>query len=250
MDDLYVDVPDVLYVLSCFIARAIVDEVLPPSFVTDCAVQDSDLGSNVLRHVSKVLGQKNSYQQLARVWVSGKDKSVPELKEVIKSHIREYFVNGEIDDTICNLKELGVPYFDHEVVKQVIILTCDYKDRELACSVDLLKVCATKQLISAKMMQLGFAKVANNKTAYLPDIPNLPLVYNALRNAVVEVAPTLKIEPMLNLDVLPTKKIAAKTTKPSTEKAQEATPAEKANPPAEQPAEPAEATNDTVGVES
>lgn len=220
VDDLYVDVPDVLYLLACFIARAIADEVLPPSFVNDCAVQDSDMGTKVLRHVSKVLGQKNSYERLARVWVSGKDKCVPELKKAIKAYIREYFLNGEMDDTVGNLKELGVPYFDHEIVKQVIVLTCDYKAKELAYSEALLKLCCSKQLISTKMLQLGFSKVETNKASYLPDIPNLPSVYNTLRNAVVEADPKLEklIDPMVDLGVLPTKKIATMTVKPDAAK--------------------------------
>lgn len=227
VNDLYMDVPDVLYLLSCFIARAIVDEALPPSFLEGCRVTDADMGNKVLRHVEKVLAQKNSYQRLARVWVSGKDKSVAELKEAIKSYIREYFVNGEMDDTVCNLKDLAVPYFDHEIVKQIIVLTCDFKDKELALSRDLLTLMCSQQLISARMIQQGFSKVASAKDDYLPDIPNLPNVYNVLREAVLACDQKLQIDAMLNLSALPLgSKVATMSLQPTGQPDSAAKPAE------------------------
>jgi len=203
--DLYMDVPDILYLLSCFIARAVVDEALPPRFVDDCAVSPADMGKRVLLHVQKVLAQKNSYARLDKVWVSGKDKSVGELKASIKSYIREYFTNSDMNDTVCNIKELAVPYFNHEIVKQLIVLACDYKENEVQLSKNLLSLMVSKQLITRRMVQQGFSKVAAAKDDYLPDIPNLPTVYNLLREAVVTCDPNLKIDAMLNLRALPTK---------------------------------------------
>ncbi len=52
VEGLYKDVPDVLELLSLFIGRAIVDEVLPPNFIDNQHyLLETDMGYTVINHV-------------------------------------------------------------------------------------------------------------------------------------------------------------------------------------------------------
>lgn len=68
VEDLILDVPDVLRLLSCFIARAVIDEVLPPAFLlrVDLGVKDS--GTQVLNQAQLLLNQERAAQRIESVW--------------------------------------------------------------------------------------------------------------------------------------------------------------------------------------
>lgn len=68
VEDLYLDVPDVLHLLSVFIARAVVDECLSPSFLARVDVDERDLGAQVLRQVGRLLEGENKWERMERCW--------------------------------------------------------------------------------------------------------------------------------------------------------------------------------------
>lgn len=59
VEDLALDVPKVLQYLSCFIARAIDDEALTPSFLIARDLHPSDLGAGVLKRASILLERRH-----------------------------------------------------------------------------------------------------------------------------------------------------------------------------------------------
>ncbi len=71
-EDLYLDTPNVLELLSYFIARAVVDEVLPPAFVVRVDVCEEDMGFQVVSAAQAVLSQRNQMENLEdwQCWVS------------------------------------------------------------------------------------------------------------------------------------------------------------------------------------
>jgi len=60
VDDLQLDVPNALTYLSIFIARAVVDEVLPPAFLLRVDLGEHDAGTQVLRQAQALLKQENA----------------------------------------------------------------------------------------------------------------------------------------------------------------------------------------------
>lgn len=54
-DDLVLDIPEAVHLLSLFLGRAIVDEVLPPAFLASClpALPDGGLGITVVQATGK-----------------------------------------------------------------------------------------------------------------------------------------------------------------------------------------------------
>lgn len=68
VDDLVLDVPDILKLLSIFVARAVVDESLPPSFLVRVDLNAHDLGSRVLQQAQELLSQPHTSERLAYAW--------------------------------------------------------------------------------------------------------------------------------------------------------------------------------------
>lgn len=67
-EDIFLDVPNVLGYLSFFIARAISDEVLPPSFVLRVDLLPQDMGFQVVEQARYLLNQRGASELLADVW--------------------------------------------------------------------------------------------------------------------------------------------------------------------------------------
>lgn len=68
VEDLALDVPDALKLLSIFIARAVVDEALAPAFLVRVDLGEHDAGSQVLRQAQALLKQENASDALLYVW--------------------------------------------------------------------------------------------------------------------------------------------------------------------------------------
>lgn len=67
-EDHVADVPNLLKFLSIFLARAVVDEVLPPSFLVRVDLNTNDLGSRVLQRAQQLTKQENASEKLEYAW--------------------------------------------------------------------------------------------------------------------------------------------------------------------------------------
>lgn len=68
VEDTALDVPNVLELLSKFIARGVADEALTPDFLSRVDLSDGDMGSKVLIEAAKLRSKKNAGMLLAGVW--------------------------------------------------------------------------------------------------------------------------------------------------------------------------------------
>jgi len=68
VDDLVLDIPDVLRLLSVFVARAVVDEVLSPAFLLRVDLSSSDLGSQVVDQAQRLTRQEAASDRLLHAW--------------------------------------------------------------------------------------------------------------------------------------------------------------------------------------
>jgi len=127
VDDLIKDVPNVLQLLSSFIARAVADECLPPAFLLRTNLPPDDLGSKVVKQAEVLLNNHHAFVRLQSVWGPGDGRSVPQLKRLVRETIEEYFESGDIAEAAKCVRDLNAPYFMHEVVKRLIVLAVDRK---------------------------------------------------------------------------------------------------------------------------
>lgn len=68
VEDLFLDCPDILTLLSCFLARAMIDEALPPAFLSRVDLSAGDMGYQVCKQARVLLTGVNAGEKLARVW--------------------------------------------------------------------------------------------------------------------------------------------------------------------------------------
>lgn len=68
VEDIFLDVPDVLRLFSCMIARAIADEALEPAFLLRLDLAPSDMGFSVAAQAKKLMNMDNAAAKLEDVW--------------------------------------------------------------------------------------------------------------------------------------------------------------------------------------
>ncbi|OIW01417.1 hypothetical protein TanjilG_25713 [Lupinus angustifolius] len=177
-DDTALDNPVVVEDLAMFLARAVVDEVLAPQHLveigTQCLGPDS-IGSKVLQMAKSTLNARLSGERILRCWGGGGSSrpgwAVEDVKDKIGKLLEEYKSGGEIREACRCMKELGMPFFHHEVVKKALVAIMEKKNERLW---GLLKECFETGLITMNQMRKGFGRVAES----LDDLNGLFLPYN------------------------------------------------------------------------
>jgi len=175
IDDLALDTPDVCQLLGNFIARAIVDDVLPPIFMTLVpeAVVSSERGAAVAGHV-KVLMEQHSSTRIMNCWGNGAKASIEELKESIKTLVEEYFVEGELEEAVRCVQELDAPFFGHEVVKRVVYRGVEKGGESLRSSLNLLKTLLESGALDHHQLTMGMTRSVAGLPDLCLDVPDAP----------------------------------------------------------------------------
>ena len=81
LDDLCIDCPDAKSMVGSFLARAVVDEVLPPAFLSNR--NNSHPGDEVVEKAVGLLSREHCTARLEHVWGPGDGRPVAELKDVM-----------------------------------------------------------------------------------------------------------------------------------------------------------------------
>ena len=132
-EDLALDVPAAPRLLSLFVARAVVDEVLPPSFLADAvpALRANSLGLAAVAAAGASLGARHAAERALGCWsVAGgalraDDRSSFGLKSAMQAAIDEFSLCGPGDaaaeaEVAACLRELDAPFYHHEFVKRAL----------------------------------------------------------------------------------------------------------------------------------
>lgn len=114
LDDLQIDAPGAGDMLAAFIARAVVDEILPPSFLLDPLV--ASMGGEVVTAAKRMLSRDHQYSRLERVWGPGDGRPVAELKVALDDLLQELIVSHDFNEALRCVRELAAPHFHHEVI--------------------------------------------------------------------------------------------------------------------------------------
>ncbi|GAB4818113.1 hypothetical protein N2152v2_005159 [Parachlorella kessleri] len=160
LDDLKLDVPDAVELVSLFICRAVVDDVLPPSSIKRLNGAEGSLVAELKLKCEVHLDAKHSAERLQRCFGSGAGFKLDETKEAIAKMLQEYRSSGDTGEVYRLLQGLAVPFFHHEFVKQALLMAMDAEDaqqfqRLLAHLVD------AGELTTSQTSK-GFQRVADN----------------------------------------------------------------------------------------
>ncbi|VFR00325.1 unnamed protein product [Cuscuta campestris] len=175
VDDLIVDIPDAVDVLALFIARAVVDDILPPAFLSKSAASlppENRNGVEVINRAGKsYLSAPLHAEVIERRWGGSRGRTVEDLKGKINGLLKEYAVSGDKKEAFRIIKDLNVPYFHHEIVKRSVIASME-RPQDEARVFDLLKTAAEQGLINSSQISKGFGRIIESVDDLSLDIPN------------------------------------------------------------------------------
>ena len=87
LDDLEIDIPDAKGMVGAFLARSMVDEVLPPAYLSSKTFDEN----SVLDVALKLLSREHCAARLEKVWGPGDGRPVEELKVVMDQLLKVIF---------------------------------------------------------------------------------------------------------------------------------------------------------------
>lgn len=188
-DDLEVDILDAVDILALFVARAVVDDILPPAFITKARkmLPERSKGLQVLQTAEKsYLSAPHHAELVERRWGGSTHLTVEEVKKKIAELLREYVESGDTTEACRCIRQLGLSFFHHEVVKRALVLAMEISTAEPLIT-KLLKEAAEEGLISSSQMIKGFARLAECLDDLALDIPSAKTSFKLLvDNAISE----------------------------------------------------------------
>jgi len=190
LDDLRTDVPDANIMVASFLARAVVDEVLPPAFLSE---QNNDRpGDPVVEKAVTLLSREHCTARLERVWGPGDGRPVSELKEEMDQLLKEYVMSRELDEAARCIKELTTPHFHHELVKRGVTIAIDLdgggganKDN-LDAMAALFNFLVSNAIISEYQVRKGLVRLHQRLPDITLDVPAAPTLLEEFESLLQE----------------------------------------------------------------
>eukprot|EP00873_Tetraselmis_striata_P037263 jgi/Tetstr1/457527/TSEL_044107.t1 len=171
LEDLVLDVPSAAQLLALFISRTIVDDVLPPSFLSHISAEASEQSAEVRRSCESHLGARHAAEALLRCWGSGAGLMLDETKSSIKSLLAEYKESSDIDEARRCIISLGVPFYLHELVKQAVTMGLE-KEGHVPAVLNLLKELSSSGELSQTQLSKGLQRCIDSLGDLELDCPN------------------------------------------------------------------------------
>lgn len=171
LEDLRLDIPNAPELLSFFLARAVVDDILTPSFLSPDSA-DIEIAKETLVQAKNLISGKSAAKRIAHIWGPSGDQSVKKIKERIASILNEYLVSNDMTEADKAIKDLAAPSFNYYVVKRAVIRALEAKDTERDKIVKLLSTFSTSGLISEAHFVSGFKGCADTINDIELDTPN------------------------------------------------------------------------------
>ncbi|KAI9108884.1 hypothetical protein K1719_020189 [Acacia pycnantha] len=181
-DDLAVDILDAVDILALFLARAVVDDILPPAFLTRAkkALPESSKGVQVIQTAEKsYLSAPHHAELVERRWGGSTHITVEEVKKKISDLLKEYVGSGDTVEACRCIRELGVSFFHHEVVKRALVVAMENRSAE-SSMLKLLREAAEEGLISSSQMVKGFSRLVEGLDDLALDIPSAKTLFHSL----------------------------------------------------------------------
>lgn len=179
LEDMIIDIPQAGDMLGKFIARAIMDEIIPPAFLKSVEIE-----SNTMRDcVASANGHVNDphrSRKLEHIWGPGDLDSVKRLKKEVDNLINEYLLNNEKEEAEKSLRRLNVPSFHFQVVKQAL-QSCLLKNNGSEKKIlELLSFFKKTGIISDEATSQGFKNCESQLSDIKLDAPKADTVFNEL----------------------------------------------------------------------
>lgn len=169
-DEIEIDAPQAGNIIAAFVARAVIDEVLPPSFLSDHVVRN--LGGEIIEHAKLLLSRDHIGAKLERIWGPGDGRPVEEMKIAVDQLLEEFLLSSDFDEAERCVRELQAPQFHHEVVKRAVTLSLDKLPTQQLLMSQFLAHLAGINLLSVEQAEKGFNRLYGMLSDLSLDVPN------------------------------------------------------------------------------
>lgn len=188
--DLELDTPNARTLLATFLARAVVDEILPPSFLLNPMVMK--IGDDIVESAKKKLSIHHGAARLEKGWGPGDGRPVEELKVAIDQLMQEYIISEDLAEASRCVQELHVPDFHHEVVKRAVTNGMETGPEACVAVSSLLDYLVREQVFSQGQIIQGFDRLKLVLSDLKLDVPAAPAMMEGVlsRGIVSGIIPT------------------------------------------------------------
>lgn len=180
-EDLALDVPKAAHMLSLFVGRLIVDDSLPPSFLTAIlpSLEDNSLGVSIVRAAGSILAVRHGAERLQNCW-QGAPRDTESVRSAMRAALEEYKSSKDATEAARCIVELAVPHYHHELVKQALLMGMAGEDL-IPGLMKLLQHLWTTGLVSVTQLIKGFNRVEALLDDIVLDIPRAKKVYGVYK---------------------------------------------------------------------
>jgi len=156
--DLSLDIPGAADLVGDFIARAVVDEVVPPAYLHQLR-GESNGEKEAIARVKRLLEGKNVGERVHSIWSNGSQAvhSAKRLKKSMRTLLEEYLEDGgDVNEAEKCLRELNLPTMHFQFVKIAVTLALERKEPDRRKIAALLQAFSKSELVSTAHMLSGF----------------------------------------------------------------------------------------------
>jgi hypothetical protein len=182
LEDVVLDTPDAADLASKFLARAIMDEVVPPVFLKHCSAE-SRLAKEAVSLANALVTEKHRSERLEHIWGPGDLASVKRLKQEASLLFEEYLSNGDLNEADASVRKMSAPSFHPQLVKQAIRLALQKNESERKRIMELLAFFVKTGLVSSDHMQKGFRVCFDSLEDLKLDSPSAPQLLSSIAAA-------------------------------------------------------------------
>lgn len=168
-EDTALDILDASNELALFLARAVIDDVLAPLNLEVGKLPPNCSGSETVYLARSLIAARHAGERILRCWGGGTGWAVEDAKDKIMKLLEEYESGGVVNEACQCIRDLGMPFFNHEVVKKALVMAMEKKNDRM---LDLLQACFDEGLITINQLTKGFTRIKDSLDDLALDIPN------------------------------------------------------------------------------
>jgi hypothetical protein len=196
-DDLELDIPDAAHLLTLFLGRAIVDEVIPPKFLAEVVPQlpAACLGIGVVQAAGAMLSARHSAERFSTCWHARGASDADAMSTAISELLNEFKTQEDTKEAVRCIRDLGAPHFHHELVYQGLIAAMDTESTTSNGDsskntnnkvLGLLKELSESGEISSTQLRLGFDRVKAELDDLTLDVTQAPVLMQKYEQQAIE----------------------------------------------------------------
>jgi len=186
LDDLtetLIDVPNAVDILSKFLARAILDEAIPP-ITLDHAHTHTPQAKEVITLARGLLNTPQFGPRLAHIWGPGDLCSVKRLVKECQQILAEYLITSDTNEALTCLKRLNAPSFHPRFVRELIRTAFERGNDSYDVLLLLLKELCDVGVVSQNSVGRGFQIVHGRLSDFMLDFPKAAECFVVVEGAV------------------------------------------------------------------